>query len=158
MCGVVLSAHGLCRLTLPGESDALGHAWAVRWMPRASREPDRGELRPVAEALAAYFEGRLRAFTVPLDLRGTPFQRQVWEALCHIPFGEVRTYAEIAELLGRPRATRAVGAANGANPVALIVPCHRVIGSNGSLTGYAGGLALKRFLLEHERQHREPAS
>ncbi len=90
-------------------------------------------------------------FELPLDLRGTPFQRAVWEALQEIPYGETRSYAEIARRVGQPNAVRAVGAANGANPVALIVPCHRVIASGGKLGGYGGGLALKGKLLAMER-------
>ncbi len=89
-------------------------------------------------------------FTCPLDLHGTPFQVAVWQALVRIPYGETRSYAEIAQAIDRPRAVRAVGAANGANPVAIIVPCHRVIGSNGTLTGYGGGLPAKRWLLSLE--------
>jgi len=97
-----------------------------------------------------YFAGERVQFTCPLDLRGTPFQLLVWEQLCRIPYGETRTYGEIALAIGRPTASRAVGAANGANPIPVIVPCHRVIGSDGSLTGYAGGLANKSWLLSLE--------
>lgn len=100
--------------------------------------------------LEAYFRGELRAFTVPLGDGGTAFQREVWAALCTIPFGAHRSYAWLAKEIGRPRAVRAVGAANGRNPLAIIVPCHRVIGSSGALTGYAGGLEMKRWLLAHE--------
>lgn len=100
--------------------------------------------------LAAYFAGRLRRFDIPLDLRGTPFQRQVWAALAAIPFGETRSYGAIAAAIGQPAASRAIGAANGRNPVSIIVPCHRVIGSAGSLTGFAGGLEAKRALLALE--------
>lgn len=156
--GAVLSATGLCRLTSPTEPLALCHSWADRWMPRARRLPETGELAEVAAQLAGYCAGELQAFTIDLDLRGTPFQQQVWFALRSIPFGEVRTYSEIADAIGRPKAVRAVGAANGANPVAVIVPCHRVIGSSGELTGYAGGLAMKARLLEHERLQRGAAS
>jgi O-6-methylguanine DNA methyltransferase len=149
--GAVLSARGLCRLTSPTEVLALCHAWVDRWEPTAIRLPDGGELSSVTAELLDYLAGRRRAFTLPLDLRGTPFQLAVWAALRSIPFGEVRTYAQIAAMIGRPRAVRAVGAANGANPVAVIVPCHRVIGSNGELVGYAGGIEMKRMLLEHEQ-------
>jgi O-6-methylguanine DNA methyltransferase len=98
-----------------------------------------------------YLRGERRQFTLPLDLRGTAFQIDVWNALCHIPYGETCSYAEIAREIGRERAVRAVGAANGANPVALVVPCHRVIGKNGSLTGYtSGGLDIKAALLQLE--------
>lgn len=101
--------------------------------------------------LTDYFAGKLTAFTVPLDFRGTDFQKSVWAALLTIPFGETRSYAQIAEQVGRPTAFRAVGAANGKNPISIIAPCHRVIGTNGSLTGFAGGLAGKDYLLRLER-------
>ncbi|MGW7382936.1 methylated-DNA--[protein]-cysteine S-methyltransferase [Streptomyces sp. NPDC054794] len=105
-----------------------------------------------AEAqLAAYFAGELTEFGLELRLEGTPFQRRVWEGLTKIPYGETRTYCELAESLGNRNASRAVGLANGRNPVGIIVPCHRVIGSTGSLTGYGGGLDRKRRLLDFER-------
>ncbi|MFB7600967.1 methylated-DNA--[protein]-cysteine S-methyltransferase [Streptomyces sp. NPDC056160] len=104
-----------------------------------------------ADQLAAYFAGRLKEFTLPLRLAGTPFQRRVWDQLRAIPYGETRTYGELAHALGSPQASRAVGLANGKNPVGIIVPCHRVIGANGSLTGYGGGLARKRRLLDFEQ-------
>jgi len=100
--------------------------------------------------LKEYFAGERTAFSVPLDMRGTSFQRQVWEALLGIPFGETRTYGELARQLGNPQATRAVGAANGRNPIAIVVPCHRVIGFSGKLTGFAGGLDAKAHLLRLE--------
>ncbi len=102
--------------------------------------------------LGDYFAGRLQAFSIPLDFNGTDFQKQVWAALLAIPFGETRSYAEIARAVGRPTAFRAVGAANGKNPISIIAPCHRVIGTNGSLTGFAGGLKAKQLLLGIERQ------
>ena len=104
--------------------------------------------------LGEYFEGKRRSFSVALDLRGTPFQKNVWEALLAIPFGETRSYRDLAKKLGNPKATRAVGAANGRNPISIIVPCHRVIGSNGKLRGFAGGLETKARLLELEQRHR----
>ena len=100
--------------------------------------------------LDAYFARRLQAFSVAIAPQGTPFQRRVWTALTGIPYGETRTYAQQAQAIGQPAAVRAVGAANGRNPISLIVPCHRVIGADGTLTGYAGGLAAKRMLLELE--------
>lgn len=102
------------------------------------------------EQLRAYFAKELRVFNLPLAPRGTPFQLEVWRALRAIPYGETRSYAQIARGIGKPEAIRAVGAANGANPLPIVVPCHRVIGSNGSLTGFGGGLAAKRFLLDLE--------
>jgi len=100
--------------------------------------------------LQEYFEGRRQKFNLPLSLAGTAFQKEVWQALAEIPFGEVRTYGEMAAKIGRPKAQRAVGAAIGRNPVSIVVPCHRVIGSDGSLTGFAAGLQTKSFLLRHE--------
>jgi methylated-DNA-[protein]-cysteine S-methyltransferase len=107
-------------------------------------------LEQAAEELDAYFAGRRQRFQVPLAPEGTPFQRQVWAALTTIPFGATWSYAKLARTVGRPAAVRAVGAANGRNPIALFVPCHRVIGADGSLTGYGGGLPRKRWLLAHE--------
>jgi methylated-DNA-[protein]-cysteine S-methyltransferase len=101
--------------------------------------------------LGEYFAGKRKEFSVSLDMRGTRFQKDVWEALLGIPFGETRSYGQLAHQLGNPRATRAVGAANGRNPVSIIVPCHRVIGSSGKLTGFAGGLATKAHLLDLEK-------
>ncbi|MGV9555578.1 methylated-DNA--[protein]-cysteine S-methyltransferase [Streptomyces sp. NPDC003522] len=102
------------------------------------------------EQLEAYFAGGSKDFTLPLRLHGTPFQRTVWEALRQIPYGETRTYGELAEAIGRPAASRAVGLANGRNPVGIVVPCHRVVGASGGLTGYGGGLERKRRLLDLE--------
>ena len=107
-------------------------------------------LRHAEQELAEYFAGRRTAFSVPLDLRGTPFQQGVWEALRAIPFGETRSYGQLARQLGRATASRAVGAANGRNPLSIIVPCHRVVGSSGKLTGFAGGLDRKAHLLRLE--------
>ncbi len=127
---------------------------AVRFPPFGSSdgEPnDRHEiLGRAADELHRYFAGTLKEFGTPLDLRGTEFQLSVWNQLTRIPYGETRSYSQIAGAIGRPKSVRAVGAANGSNPVAIIVPCHRVIGSNGTLTGYGGGLPLKKRLLELE--------
>ena len=116
--------------------------------PGARRDP--AALADAARQLAAYFAGELRAFDLLLAPSGTPFQREVWDALRRIPHGETRSYGDLAAQLGQPGGAQAVGAANGANPIAVIVPCHRVIGADGSLTGYAGGLHRKRALLELE--------
>lgn len=105
-----------------------------------------------AAQLNEYFAGKRTSFDLPLDFCGTDFQKKVWQALLAIPFGETRTYAQIALQVGSPKAVRAVGAANGRNPLSIVAPCHRVIGSNGELTGFAGGLAAKQFLLEKERK------
>jgi methylated-DNA-[protein]-cysteine S-methyltransferase len=129
----------------------------VRLGPDPSPDPavigprDDTALPAVREQLDAYWAGELREFDLPLAPPGTPFQQQVWAALRTIPYGETWSYATLAERIGRPTATRAVGAANGRNPVFLVIPCHRVVGSSGALTGYAGGLDMKRWLLDHER-------
>lgn len=111
---------------------------------------DPRRLAAAASQLRRYFDGELRDFDLPLDLHGTPFQLEVWNALRDIPYAATASYADIARAISRPKAVRAVGAANGRNPVAIIVPCHRVIGANGSLTGYGGGLPRKQYLLQHE--------
>jgi methylated-DNA-[protein]-cysteine S-methyltransferase len=109
-------------------------------------------LADAARQLLEYFERRRTRFELPLDPAGTPFQRLVWHALLTIPYGETRSYAEIARQIGRPAAVRAVGAANGRNPLSIVTPCHRVVGSNGTLTGFAGGLEVKAYLLALEQQ------
>jgi len=116
--------------------------------------PPRGDdrvLRETRRQLDAYFAGRLRAFDVPLAADGTPFQQQVWKALLDIGYGATWSYGRLAEAIGSPKASRAVGLANGRNPISIIVPCHRVIGANGSLTGYGGGMERKQILLDLER-------
>jgi methylated-DNA-[protein]-cysteine S-methyltransferase len=114
-------------------------------------EPDPAPFTEVASQLRAYFDGRRTDFDLPVVLAGTPFQRRVWAALRDIPYGETITYGQLADRIGQPTAARAVGLANGRNPIGVIVPCHRVVGSTGSLTGYGGGLATKRYLLDFER-------
>ena len=114
--------------------------------------PDHPILLRVEKQLREYFAGTRSAFDLDLDFVGTEFQKQVWAALCTIPFGETRSYADIARAIGRPKAVRAVGAANGRNPISIVAPCHRVIGANGDLTGFAGGLETKQYLLSHERK------
>lgn len=120
--------------------------------PPAAVRADGGAVLAVARAeLGAYFAGRLTAFTVPLAAAGTSFQQRVWAALRRVPFGTTTSYGALARALGRPGAARAVGLANGRNPIAIIVPCHRVIGADGTLTGYGGGLERKRWLLAHDQ-------
>jgi methylated-DNA-[protein]-cysteine S-methyltransferase len=123
----------------------------------ARRAPDDDPFRAVIEQLSAYFDGDLKEFDLPLTMRGTAFQQRVWQQLTRIPYGETWSYGELADALGNPKASRAVGLANGKNPVSIIVPCHRVIGANGSLTGYGGGLDRKRRLLDFERGTPQPA-
>jgi methylated-DNA-[protein]-cysteine S-methyltransferase len=111
---------------------------------------DESTFADARKQIDAYFAGELREFDLPLNPAGTPFQRRVWSALQTVPYGEVRSYRDIAERIGRPTASRAVGMANGRNPISIIVPCHRVIGTSGALTGYGGGLERKRVLLDLE--------
>ena len=110
-------------------------------------------IKKAAAQLSEYFEGRRKKFDLPLDVRGTDFQTAVWKALRKIPFGKTVSYGELAACIGKPRAYRAAGMANNRNPIVIIIPCHRVIGHDGSLTGYGGGLKTKQFLLDLEREH-----
>jgi len=121
--------------------------WPVKDAPRNDGNK---LLKETSSQLCAYFAGHLREFDLPLDMQGTPFQKRVWDELLRIPYGETRSYLQVAIAAGAAHAVRAVGAANGANPVPIVVPCHRVIGTNGKLTGYGGGLPLKKRLLELE--------
>lgn len=141
-------------LVLTGDGRALRGLYMQGGRTGLSARPGwrRGD-EPFAEVRAQldeYFQGRRAGFDLELELEGTLFQRRVWRALLEIPYGEALTYGELARRLGRPSASRAVGAANGRNPISLIVPCHRLVGADGSLTGYGGGIDRKRFLLEHE--------
>jgi len=140
---ITASASGLTGVWFPGE-DLPGV------QPDHGREPPSGHLARACEQLAEYFARARTAFDLPLDPVGTPFQRRVWSALRTIPYGTTVSYSDLARRLGDVRATRAVGAANGRNPIPIIVPCHRVIGARGELTGFGGGLDRKRWLLEHE--------
>jgi methylated-DNA-[protein]-cysteine S-methyltransferase len=146
------------RLLLAGDDEALRFLLFAEGRHPAGPEPgwrpDDAPLREAVRQLEAYFAGELTEFTLPLDPAGTAFQRSVWAALCEIPYGETISYGELARRIGKPQAVRAVGAANGQNPIAIIVPCHRVIGSNGKLTGYGGGLPIKEALLALERKQR----
>jgi methylated-DNA-[protein]-cysteine S-methyltransferase len=144
------------RLTLVASDTGLA---AVLWenddpkrvpLPVTGEDPRHPVLRQAERQLKEYFAGTRTAFDLPLDFHGTDFQKRVWTALLAIPFGETRSYGEIARALGKPSAMRAVGAANGRNPISIIAPCHRVIGANGTLTGYGGGIERKRWLLAHE--------
>ncbi len=150
-CRVASTAAGLAYVELP-HSDGRGlDGWLRRCAPGADVRDAFAPNRSAISQLLEYLEGKRTAFDVVLDLRGTPFQKRVWAALLEIPYGDTRSYQEIARSVGSPRAVRAVGAANGANPVSLVVPCHRVIASDGTLSGYGGGLELKARLLAMER-------
>ncbi len=149
------SARGLTCLHFLNSGNPEAHLKPLaERMGISSISESRAANRVALDELAAYSRGKLARFTVPLDLRGTPFQLADWEELCRIPYGETRSYGEIARRMGKPGASRAVGMANHNNPVAIIVPCHRVIAWDGTLGGYGGGLETKRRLLAHEQEHK----
>jgi methylated-DNA-[protein]-cysteine S-methyltransferase len=151
---IVGSTSGLRAILWPGDNPA--RAGLASGVPLRAGSVDL--LDETAHQLAAYFAGSRTTFDLALDLHGTPFQLAAWRALEEIPYGETRTYAEQAARLGRPDAVRAVGAANGRNPLSIVLPCHRVVGSNGGLTGFAAGLDVKRRLLAFERSTESKAS
>ncbi len=146
-------------LTLVADGDGALTALLMEVHRHGARNPERGPGDPSAftdarAQLDAYFAGELTSFDLPVKPEGTEFQQRVWKALQDIPFGETRSYGELAAGLGDPGASRAVGLANGRNPISIVIPCHRVIGADGSLTGYGGGIERKQFLLDHERRVR----
>jgi len=145
-------------LTLVADGDDLVGVYFANATVASASPPgwtaDERRLRPAAAQLAEYFAGKRKRFDLPLAPRGTPFQRRVWNALLDIPFGETASYGELARAIGKPSASRAVGAANGRNPLAIVIPCHRVIGADGSMTGYGGEIARKRALLDLEARVR----
>lgn len=146
---VVTPAKGV-EITLEADETSLRRLHFGRMEPDGPRDDEHPILRQAVRELEEYFAGRRREFTVPVAPEGTEFQLAVWAGLTRIPYGTTWSYAQLAQAIGRPQAVRAVGAANGANPIGIIIPCHRVIGSDGSLTGFGGGLPLKRRLLELE--------
>ena len=149
----VPSPIGPIRLTEVGNALTGVFMLKHKYGPAGFPDAERGEsalLSEGAKQLAAYFEGTLRDFDLPLNPIGSDFQRQVWDELRRIPFGETTSYMAVAKRIGDPRHVRAVGSANGRNPISIIIPCHRVVGSDGSLVGYGGGLERKRWLLDHE--------
>lgn len=141
---------GLCYIALGDESSAAFEAWLAQRVGSPLPNAHAPIFQQASQQIRAYLDGTLTTFDLPLDLRGTPFQQAVWDAVAQVPFAQRTTYGQLAAQIGRPQAARAVGAANGANPLPLIVPCHRVVGSNGTLCGYGGGLAVKAFLLALE--------
>lgn len=143
---LVLTGDGTCLATL-----RLPDSDGRPAVPSNRRHRDDGAFAAARAQLGEYFEGARTSFDLPLDANGTPFQLQVWNALRQIPYGATTSYAQVAAAIGRPGAARAVGLANGRNPIAIVVPCHRVIGARGNLVGYGGGLDRKRYLLELER-------
>ena len=152
------SPLGPLLLTSDGQSLIGLHLQGQKYLPQPTQDwCETDQIAPFTETqqqLADYFTHQRQAFDLPIDPPGTEFQQRVWQLLRQIPFGETLSYGALAQKLGKPTASRAVGAANGRNPIAIIVPCHRIIASNGKLTGYAGGLDRKRWLLEHEKATR----
>lgn len=142
-------------MALGEEGGKISRLW-LRAQDAPKAEPDSPTplLRQAARQLEEYFAGRRKVFDLPLNPQGTPFQQKVWRALCAVPYGQTASYGRIAAAVGSPKACRAVGMANHANPIAIFIPCHRIIGSDGSLTGYGGGLDIKRALLALEAKHR----
>jgi methylated-DNA-[protein]-cysteine S-methyltransferase len=143
-------------LTLTSDGEALTGLYMCQHRgqpasgPEANWQRDDSAFRAIREQLVDYFEGKLRQFELPMRMAGTPFQRKVWQGLCAIPYGETVSYTELARRIGHSGASRAVGSANGRNPISIVVPCHRVIAADGTLGGYGGGLERKEWLLQHE--------
>jgi len=148
--GIASTEKGVCKIALPGESEEDFFGWLRAYFGSQNVIEDRGRNEGVLAELESYLAGELREFQSPLDLRGTEFQMKVWREVRTIPYGTTRSYQDIAERIGHPRAYRAVGTANRANPIPVIIPCHRIIGRDGSLRGYGGGLAMKVRLLRLE--------
>ncbi len=143
--------RGICALIIAAHAAMLTARDTLQRYCPAPLVPDTGTLADVTAQLTDYLSGARQTFDLPLDLVGTPFQRRVWESLLTIPYGDTVTYRDLARALGQPGGAQAVGGAVAHNPVSIIVPCHRVLGSDGSLTGYAWGVHVKRWLLDHER-------
>lgn len=154
LCSILASPIG--DLLLTGDGAAVSGIWMMshrdEWKRAKALPRDDAAFAATRAQLTAYFAGERTTFDLPLAPAGTPFQRKVWQALCEIPYGETISYGELARRIGQPTAARAVGLANGSNPLPIVVPCHRVIGADGSLTGFGGGIERKRWLLAHERR------
>lgn len=147
---IAVSSKGLCYILWPNKSFEVLENWVKKHFPLGSLVYEQEKLAVYAGQIEEYLKGRRKTFDIPLDLRGTDFQIAVWQALLKIPYGSTKSYSEVAKEINRPKAVRAVGSAIGANPVPIVVPCHRVIGKDGSLTGFAGGLNIKQQLLKIE--------
>ncbi|HEX7063524.1 MAG TPA: methylated-DNA--[protein]-cysteine S-methyltransferase [Bacillales bacterium] len=152
---IVSTSKGVCKLEFGSIEENMPniHAWTKKHFLKSQMLRDEEQINPVIRELEEYFRGERFSFDLPLVLRGTPFQRKVWETLKEIPHGETRSYKQVAQLMKADKAVRAVGNANNKNPLPILIPCHRVIGSNGSLVGYGGGIDKKQYLLEFEKAH-----
>jgi len=147
---IAATENGLCYVGSQNEPIEELEKWVKKKMIQVNLTEDKGKLVPFVRELQDYIDGDKNEFSNIFDLRGTPFQIAVWNALCTIPYGKTACYSDIAKKIGNPKAVRAVGTAIGANPIAVIIPCHRVLGKDGSLTGYSGGLPVKERLLKLE--------
>ena len=150
---VAATERGLCYAGIRGEGKEAVEKWAEKHFPGSTLEQNAEYLERYERELAEFFAGERSCFTLPVDLRGTPFQMSVWGALAEIPYGHTVSYSDIAAAIGKPRAIRAAASAVGANPVLAVIPCHRVIGKNGELTGFRGGMDMKQALLALEEGH-----
>lgn len=148
---LVASEKGLFYIFLPVKGHEITETLLRKKLPKIDFLKDDGRLRETVRQLGEYFQGKRKVFSVPVDLRGTEFQKKVWKALAGVPFGKTESYGDIAKRIRRPKAARAVGAACGANPIPIIIPCHRIIGKGGSLTGFGGGVEMKKKLLKLEK-------
>jgi methylated-DNA-[protein]-cysteine S-methyltransferase len=148
---IAATAEGLCYVGSQNQPYEELASWAKARLPVSTLIQDDEKLQPYAVQLRQYLEGTRKSFTVPFNYHGTTFQLAVWNALCNIPYGQTKSYSDIAQQIQKPAAVRAVGSAIGANPVLITVPCHRVIGKNGALTGYRGGMDMKTKLLQLEQ-------
>lgn len=151
---IAKTEKGLCYVGSPGQSFQDLGAWMQKHFPTAKLAENPEALKPYIQELQEYFKGVRQTFSFTTDVKGTPFQQEIWAALKQIPYGTTCSYSDIAQLIQRPAAVRAVGTAIGANPVLITVPCHRVIGKNGAITGYRGGLEMKQYLLQLEANYR----
>lgn len=149
---VASTSKGVCWLDFGNGAKALNNLkrWTMKWFNTELIECRPGDCTEIIHQIEQYFNGQLSEFKLPIDLYGTPFQKMVWHSLLEIPYGETRSYKDIALQIGAPKAVRAIGGANNRNPIPIIIPCHRVIGSNGALVGYGGGLEIKEHLLGME--------
>lgn len=147
---IAATENGLCYVSLPNEPLQRLYDWTNKWFKNAALVSSDDKLKNYTVQLTNYFKRESIHFSIPLELKGTSFQKTVWKVLQHIPYGETTTYSQIARKIRNEKAVRAVGTSIGANPMPIVIPCHRVIGKNGSLTGYRGGLEMKKFLLRLE--------
>ncbi|MGG3556923.1 methylated-DNA--[protein]-cysteine S-methyltransferase [Peribacillus frigoritolerans] len=149
---VARTEKGLCYVGSPGQTYEELKSLMQKRFPNVNLVENEKALNPYLKELQEYFEGTRQDFSLPTDVKGTPFQQEIWAALNQIPYGKTCSYSDIAQIIQRPSAVRAVGTAIGANPILITVPCHRVIGKNGNITGYRGGTEMKRYLLQLEAQ------